>query len=370
METRAKIRRDREVLKKSIKQISRDRHVSRNTVRKILEEEPGQEIGYQRSIQPRPQLGPYVERLEKILEADWPQPRKQRLQAKQIFETLAYEGYQGAYDSVRRYVKAWRTEKGRNPGTVFIPLYFEPGSAYQFDWSYESAVLGGVHQSIKVAHFRLAHSRMIFVVAFLRESLEMLLDAHNRAFKFFGGCPHQGIYDNLSTAVDKILKGKERTFNSRFEAMCDHFLVEPVACTPAAGWEKGQVEKQVRDVRNWFFKPIPQFADLEELNHWLADRCWGWASTHPHPEQKQRTVAAVFQQEREHLIRFSRPFDAYKERECRVSSTSLIQYDGNQYSVEAIAARKAVTIRAYAERIMVIHKGKVVADHLRNLSKG
>ncbi len=369
LETRAKIRRDREVHKKPIKQIVRERGVSRNTVKKVLRAGPG-EVVYQRSHQPRPQLGPFIERLEEVLEEDWPQPRKKRKQAKQIYEDLVRDGYQGAYDSVRRFVKAWREEKGRNPGTVFIPLYFEPGSAYQFDWSRESAVLGGIHQTIRVAHFRLSHSRMVFVTAFVRESLEMLLEAHNRAFAFFCGCARQGIYDNLTTAVNKVLKGKERLFNSRFEKMCDHFLVEPVACTPAAGWEKGQVEKQVQDVRRWLFSPIPQFIDLEELNGWLADRCWELAAARKHPEQTHRTIAAVFQEERERLIPFSKPFEAYQSRECRVSSTSLVQYDGNQYSVACQAARKPVTIRAYADRIMVIHDGKPIAEHQRHFGKG
>ncbi|MBF0187008.1 MAG: IS21 family transposase, partial [Magnetococcales bacterium] len=141
LETRAKIRRDRKVHHKSIKQISRERGVSRNTVRKALKSGP-EAFVYQRSHQPRPQLGPFIERLEQILEEDWPRQRKKRLAAKLIYEDLVREGYQGAYDSVRRFVKAWRDEKGHNPGTVFVPLYFEPGSVYQFDWSYESAVLG------------------------------------------------------------------------------------------------------------------------------------------------------------------------------------------------------------------------------------
>lgn len=370
VETRTKIRRDREIHGKPIKQICRDRGVSRNTVRKVLREGPDAEFEYRRDRQPRPQLGPFVERLEKILEEDWPRPRKQRLTAKQMYEDLAREGYPGAYDSVRRFVRAWRGEKGLNPATVFIPLAFDPGSVYQFDWSYESAILGGVHQTVKVAHFRLAFSRMTFVVAFVRESLEMLLEAHNRAFAFFGGNPRQGVYDNLKTAVDKILKGKERRFNARFERMCNHFLVEPVACTPAAGWEKGQVEKQVQDLRRALFSPIPQFADIEELNGWLESRCWALAAARAHPEQTDRTVAAVFQDEREHLIRFVKPFEAYQSRECRVSSTSLVHYDGNQYSVACQAARKAVTIRAFAARIVVIHEGKPVADHPRSFAKG
>lgn len=368
LETTAKIRRDHLIEKKPIKQICRERGVARNTARKAIREGTDAFV-YQRKEQPRPQLGEFVERLESMLEEDWPQPRKRRLTAKRMYEDLEREGYQGAYDSVRRFVKSWREEKGRNPGTVFVPLQFEPGSVYQFDWSYEQAVLGGIQQTIKLAHFRLAYSRMTFVVAFQRESLEMLLDAHNRAFKFYGGCPRQGVYDNMPTAVNKVLKGKERVFNARFENMCDHFLIEPVACTPAAGWEKGQVENQVRNIRRWFFSPMPRFTDLEELNGWLVDRCWAVASERSHPQQSQRTVAAVFQEERERLIPYPGPFEAYQQRECRASSTSLVNYDNNQYSVDCWAARKPVTIRAYSDQIMVLHDGKEVANHPRNFGR-
>ena len=369
LETIAKIRRDHLIDEKTIKQIVRDRGVSRNTVRKALREGAGAFV-YKRKEQPRPLLGAFVERLESMLDEDWPQPRKRRLTAKKIYEDLEREGYQGAYDSVRRFVKSWREEKGRNPGTVFVPLQFDPGSVCQFDWSYEQVVIGGIQQTIKLAHFRLSYSRMLFVMAFQRESLEMLLEAHNRAFEFFGGCGRQGVYDNLSTAVNKVLKGKEREFNTRFAQMCDHFLMEPVACTPAAGWEKGQVENQVRNVRRWFFSPIPHFADMEELNGWLADRCWAVASERTHPKYSDRTVAALFQEERERLIPYPGPFEAYQQRECRASSTSLVTYDKNQYSVDCFAARKPVTIRAYANRIVVLHDGQRVANHPRTFSRG
>jgi transposase len=115
----------------------------------------------------------------------------------------------------------------------------------QFDWSHEHVELAGVMQTIKVAHFRLAFSRQMFVVAYPRETQEMVFDAHNRAFAFFGGVPQRMVYDNLKAVVDTIFTGKERLFNRRFMVLANHYLFEPVACTPASGWEKGQVENQV-----------------------------------------------------------------------------------------------------------------------------
>ena len=118
---------------------------------------------------------------------------------------------------------------------VYIPLTFDPGDAFQFDWSHETVVLGGHTTAIKVAHIRLCHSRQFLVVAYLRESQEMVIDAHNRAFAFFGGVWGRGLYDNMKTAVTTILCGKDREFNRRFSQLCSHYRYEPVACTPAAG---------------------------------------------------------------------------------------------------------------------------------------
>lgn len=115
-------------------------------------------------------------------------------------------------------------------------------------------------QTIKVAHFRLAYSRQMFVVAYPHETQDLVLDAHNRAFAFFGRVPQRLIYDNLKAVVEAILVGKGRVFNRRLLAMANHHLFAPVACTPAPGWEKGQVENQVGNVREWLFTPMAQFA--------------------------------------------------------------------------------------------------------------
>ena len=159
---------------------------------------------------------------------------------------------------MQRFVKRWKsTQQGPKLTEAFVPLLILPGDACQFDGSHEQVELGGVLQTIKVAHFRLAYSRQMFVVAYPRERQEMVMDAHNRAFAFFGGVPARLIYDNLKAVVDTIYTGKERQFNRRFLTLANHYLFEPVACTPAAGGEKGQVENQVGNVREWRFAPQP-----------------------------------------------------------------------------------------------------------------
>ena len=131
----------------------------------------------------------------------------------------------------------------------------------------------------------MAYSRQMFVVAYPREIQEMVLDAHVRAFAFFGGVPARLIYDNLKAVVDTVYSGKARQFNRRFLTMVNHYLFEPVACTPASGWEKGQVENQVGNIREWLFTPLARFASFTELNAWLATRCKELAQR-KHPTQR------------------------------------------------------------------------------------
>ncbi|MFZ1874882.1 MAG: IS21 family transposase, partial [Chania sp.] len=248
METIGKIRRRHLINGESISAIARSLNLSRNTVKKHLS--TSQETGYQRQRQHKPQLGPFITRLEEWLEHDHRLPKNRRRSSRRLFEGLQNEGYHGAYDSVQRQVKAWKENRTTTTLTqAFVPLSFAPGDVGQFDWSYEHVVLGGVSQTIKLAHFRLAYSRQMFVIAYPRETQEMVLDAHVKAFAFFGGVPRKMIYDNLKTVVQTVFAGKSRRFNGRFLTLANHYLFEPVACTPASGWEKGQVENQVGNVR-------------------------------------------------------------------------------------------------------------------------
>lgn len=369
METIGKVRRAHFVDRKGIRQIAREFKIARNTVREIIRTGKTDQK-YQRSEQPRPKLGLFTDRLSALLKEDRSKPVKHRRSAQILFEQLQREGYEGGYDTLRRYVSAWkRTE---NAGTVkaFIPLEFDPGDAFQFDWSYEQVELGGVPVEVKVAQFRLCHSRKPFCVGYTREALEMVLDAHIRAFEYFGGPCRRGIYDNLKTVVTKVLMGKDRVFNRRFQNLASHYLFEPVACTPAAGWEKGQVENQVGMVRSRFFVKRRRFADLEELNEWLEAECRTHAATARHPEQKDRTIEEVFAEEKSHLLSLPvSPFDGYQESVTGVSSQLLIRFDRNRYSVDAVAGGKTVTVRAYADRIMMLFNDEVVGMHRRHLGR-
>jgi transposase len=316
-----------------------------------------------------PRLGAWRERLDELLAANESKPRRERLTAVRLFETLRDQGFGGGYDAVRRYAKSWRKAQGAAAAQAYIPLTFAPGEAYQFDWSHETIVMNGVTMIVKVAHMRLCHSRMLFARAYPRESQEMVFDAHEQAFVFFKGACTRGIYDNMKTAVETVFQGKERKFNRRFSQMCSHYLVAPTACTPASGWEKGQVENQVGLIRERFFTPKVRVQSFAELNDWLLDRCVAYAKANKHPEFKDRTVWQVFEAERANLIAVPGRFDGFHAVVASVSKTCLVSFDRNKYSVSSQAVGRPVEVQAYADRIVIRQDGAAVGEHARSFGR-
>jgi transposase len=369
VETIGRIRREHLVKGKSIKEIARDLKISRNTVRKILRSGETS-FSYEREVQPRPRLGRWKADLDRLLTANAGTSTREHLTLIRLFEELRALGYEGGYDAVRRYARTWSREHASQTAAAFVPLSFAPGEAYQFDWSHEIVVMSGVTVTAKVAHVRLCHSRMMFVRAYPRETQEMVFDAHERAFAFFRGACTRGIYDNMKTAVDTIFVGKDRQYNRRFLQMCSHHLVDPVACTPASGWEKGQVENQVGLVRERFFTPRLRVKTYDELNAWLTDKCVAHAKAHPHPERPDQTVWEVFEEERPNLVPYRGRFDGFHALPASVSKTCLVRFDNNKYSVNASAVGRPVDIHAYADRIVVRQDGRMVAEHARHHGRG
>ena len=363
-ETVARIRRDHLGRGVPIKQIARDLKLSRNTVRKVVREDKTS-FCYDRKTQPLPKLGPWVEELERRLEANEGKGRRDRLSLVRMYEELAVLGYDGGYDAVRRYAASWRRRRSGSDAPAYVPLIFDPGEAYQFDWSHEYAVVAGTTTRVKAAHIRLCHSRVFLVQIFPREGQEMVFEAHERSFRLFGGVCRRGIYDNMKTAVQTVFVGKARTYNRRFLEMCSHHLVEPVACTPGAGWEKGQVESQVGHVRGRLFVPRPRGRTYAEINGWLEDQCIAEAKRRRHPTIKDKTVWEVFQAERAYLMDYRGPFDGFNAVAAAVSKTCLVRFDRNQYSVESRAVGRTVDVCAYADRIVIRQDGETVGEHPR-----
>jgi len=354
-----------------IREITRRTGLSRNTIRKYLASgvvEPRYPTRKSAS-----KLDDYELTLTSWLFREARRHRKQRKSIKQLHSDLVQLGYAGSYDRVAAFTRAWRRAQQEAVRTAakntFVPLAFAPGEAFQFDWSEDYAVLNGRSTKLQIAHFKLCHSRAFFLRAYLQQSHEMLFDAHEHAFRVFGGVPERGIYDNMKTAVDKVGRGKQRTVNKRFTAMVSHYLFEAEFCNPAAGWEKGRVEKQVQDVRHRIWQTAGGFKDLKALNAWLTQRCVALWAELPHPEDKRRTLGDYWQAERDCLMERPAAFDGFVEYNKRVSSICLITHEHNRYSVPASFANRPVSLRVYAERLVVVAEAQVIAVHERVFSR-
>lgn len=354
--------------KVSIREISRRTNLARNTIRKYLrsgETEPKYPARQSSSL-----LDDYADELSRWLLRETRKPRKQRRTVKQLYSDLVVSGYSGSYDRVAAFARQWRREQNAQASHgTYVPLRFAAGEAFQFDWSTDHVTIGGSRCSVQVAQFRLSHSRAFVLQAYPLQTHEMLFAAHSVAFEVFGGVPARGIYANMKTAVDKIGRGKARTVNRRFQAMASHYLFEPEFCNPAAGWEKGQVEKQVRDSRARFWTTAPAFDDWGALNQWLLEQCQRQWTTLTHPEFRDRTVADVWAEERAELLPCPTSFDGFVESTKRVSPTCLVNADRVRYSVPASFANRYVSVRLYADEVVMIAEGREVARHRRLIDR-
>ncbi len=352
--------------KMPIREIARRTGLSRNTIKKYLRE--GAVEPKFKTPQRPSKLDPYADRLSAWLLSQTRKPRKERRSVKQMHADLVKLGYEGSYERVAAFARDWRSDRQRAEQTTgrgtYVPLVFQPGEAFQFDWSEDWATIGGERVKLQVAHIKLSHSRAFLVRAYPLQTHEMLFDAHWHAFRVFGGVPGRGIYDNMKTAVDRVGRGKQRDINARFKAMASHYVFEPEFCNPAAGWEKGQVEKNVRDARNRLWQVMPVFKDLAELNQWLEERCIAlWAET-AHRELPG-SIADVWNDERPTLMALPPAFDGFVEHSKRVSPTCLITFERNRYSVPASFANRPVSLHVYPERLVVVAEGQVVCTHDR-----
>lgn len=356
----------------SVREAARRLNISRNTARRYLAQPQMAEPRYPKRQSGPGLLDPYKDQLTQWLKADAHRSKRERRTIDAHFQAIRAMGYSGGKTQVYTFCRQCKQEQSHAPrGVGFVPLHFELGEAFQFDWSTEYLAIGGMRRRLEVAHVKLAASRAYVLVAYYAQAHEMLFDAHSRAFVVFGGVPRRGIYDNMKTAIDKVGKGKARSVNARFEAMTGHYLFEADFCNVASGWEKGQVEKNVQDRRRHIWREASEkrWANLAELNAWLLKACVdSWQDLH-HPQWSELTVADVWQDERTRLMALPRPFDGYVEQPTRVTSTALIHFQRNRYSVPCEWVNAVVSLRAYADILRIVGPQGEVVDLPRSFER-
>lgn len=340
----------RRVLKEGVsrRQIARETGMHHSTIRKILSH--SSPPGYRQST-PRsaPKLGPHVEWVKAILESDKSVHKKQRHTARRIFERLKSErGYDGGETVVKELVRELR----RTSQEVFMPLSQPPGEA-QVDF-FEALVkwrgtgkLGKVH----IFAMHLPYSDMFFLKAYSRECTEVFWDGHVSAFEFFQGVPKRISYDNLKIAVKKIVGSHERELTNGFLHLRSHYLFESHFCNVRRGNEKGQVEGLAKYARANFLVPVPEVKDFAALNQYLFECSWN--EQHRKLRGKGGRPKLELWMEEKFLPLPESPFEACRIQPGRASSMSLVRFDDNDYSVPARYAHHSLTVKGFAETVVV-----------------
>jgi transposase len=345
----------------SIREISRRLHHGRTLIRKAIDH--AQPEGYRlKQERPAPVLAPYKSKIDALLLESEQQPRKQRYTGHKIYQLLQTEGYLGSEGNVHRYVSQQR--RARKHQQAYLPLEFEAGQDAQVDWGEVIAEIGGERQKVQIFVMRLNHSKARFVMAFPFQKQEAFFEGHIQAFHYFGGVPRRITYDNLKTAVYRVLEGHNRQEQNAFTAFRSYYLFESNYCTPAQGHEKGGVENDVGYAQRNFFAPIPQAKDYVTLNAILHQACLNDMQRRVRGES--RLVVDVWQSERAALLPLT-PVDypACSSHVVKVNPYSQVVFETNRYSVPTEYTGKQLALRAYPFRVEILSLAQVVAEHLR-----
>jgi transposase len=361
VEKREQIRRAYFIENKTMRAIAKELHCSRDTIKKAIASPEGEPYTLTKE-RPAPVLGPYTARIDELLAESERMPRKQRYTGHKIYELIKADGYTGSESGVRRYIGQRRREKRRPK--VYLPLEFDPGRDAQGDWGEAVAIIAGKRVIVQVFMLRLNYSRKLFARAYPTQKQECFLDAHVQAFHHFGGVPHRISYDNLKTAVVRILQGRNRQEQRTFVVFRSHYLFESHFCTPGKGNEKGGVESSVGFGRRNFMVPIPRVDSFAELNDFLLARCQ--ADDRRTVAGQERSIGEMWAQERPYLAPLpNRDFDCCVVRSVTLNGYSQVQFETNRYSVPADKARKNLVLKAYPFRVDVLDQEEVLASHPR-----
>ena len=340
------IRREYEFRIGTIQGVARKFGVHRRLVREALK----QAIPTEKPAVPRarPRVDPVASFIDEILQADRQAPRKQRHTAHRIFTRLQAErpSCPVAESTVRDYVHQRRRALGLVSQDVFVPQSYPWGSEGQADWYEAVAVLGGEEVVLQVFTLRSMASGAAFHRAYRRATQQAFLEAHEFAFAYFGGVFHRIRYDNLTSAVKRIVRGFRREETARFHAFRSHWRFASEFCTPGEGHEKGGAENEVGTFRRNHWVPLPEAADLDELNIRLLAGC---------RQDETRTIAgrtecvgAALLIERAHLLLLATEgFDLAETSFPLVNASGCVKVGTNAYSVPAaVGTRVAVKLRA------------------------
>lgn len=313
----------------------------------------------------KPKLGPVMDFIDAILKADGEAPRKQRHTAHRVWQRIRQERPECAVAeaTVRRYVARRKEELGLKVREVFVPQSYEWGGEAQVDWYEAEVKLEGESRTVQIFSMRSMASGGAFHVAYGHATQQAFLEAHELAFQYFGGVFRLLRYDNLASAVKKILRGRQRVEADRLLAFRSHWGFQADFCNAGRGNEKGGVEGELGYFRRNYLVPVPECRDLSELNAKLRDRCRDYE--HRRIVGKPLEVGAAMALEREHLL--ARPEEGFDLAEVSfpvVDGKGCVKVRTNWYSTPLRPGRQ-VRVRLLPSYVEIWEERSCLARHER-----
>lgn len=352
---------------KSIHQIAKEFGHSRNTVRKALREVSP---SYQRRMAPAsPVMDCHRERILLWLRSDLDVPRNQRHTARRIYNRLVSEyDFRGAESTVRRYVRHLKIDEGLYKREAFIPLEVEIGKEAEVDWGRAVVIMAGERRTVELFCMRSKYSGRDFVRAYPHARQEAFFDGHIHAFHYFGGVFPRLVYDNLSSAVLKVLKGKKRIEQESFIKFRSYYTFETCYCNPGKGHEKGGVEGLVGYARRNYLVPLPEVESFDELNELLLRN----SLAHGRHQISGKSAAIGELSEAERPLLLSLPESDYPVKQvfsAKVDHYCTVKADYNRYSVPTYYAGLKVNVELGVDRVMLYYNRDKIAEHERTFGK-
>ncbi|AQS60345.1 IS21 family transposase [Desulforamulus ferrireducens] len=357
--------------RKSIRQISRETGLARQTIRKILYGSVEEVTRYKRKVSPpAPLKEQFLPIIREWIVENLNAPPKQRYTASRIFERLQEEkGFTGCDSTVRGWVREIKQQLNIERAETYVPLEHDPVGRAQCDWTPATVKINDRDINGDVFLIRFSNSKAFYVRFYPHQRQEAFFDAHEKAFAFFNGVPQSILYDNLKTAVKRMLVGRKREEQDAFIKFRAHHGFDSDFCNRAKGNEKGGVESLARYVKWHIFTPVPEFPTIDALNNWIEGRCRK-LNTKPRGRNRQSFWEA-FTLEQDKLLPLSvHTFDCCTRKEAKVNRFSLVQFDRNQYSVPTEYTGKMVTVKGYVDKIEIYYQQTKLATHERCYEAG
>ena len=349
----------------SIREIAKRLGHGRDTVKKALVH--ATPLPYTRTVPAVcPKLGAFIGQIDQILLDDRSAPRKQRHTAARIYQRLRDEQqYAGGYDQVRRYVSARRLRERE----THLLLDHPPGARLECDFGHIHVDFPDGRRLVPVLMAVWSYSHYPFAIALPDETTGSILHGLVCAMEFFGCVPAELWWDNPRTVAAAILRGRDRQLNLHYASLASHYRFAPMFCMPERGQEKSDVERTVYALERRFATPVPCVADVESLNRHLLGCCQ--KERERTVDGRRQTIGEMFQAERQSALELpAHPFDACISHIRQADKYQTVLFEDVRYSVPRQVAFEPVTVKAYLERVVLVHKGKVVATHRRSRTAG